>query len=149
MVFGGVTFQDDVDFSGMNLTGTRIAVKMHDAKYVETDISRTQLRACITGEQLATTRNYRDGDLSGLAFEQLDLSRVDFCRQNLTRAVFSTRCDLTDADFEDAVITGARFYEDTKGLTAEQIKSTWNYKNRRMQTVTLPKSLADAIEQTN
>jgi len=63
-------------------------------------------------------------------------------------------CDLTNADFTDAVITGASFGEFTRltpfarpnpGLTIEQIRSTWNFKHGRMDGIQLPPDLSAAL----
>ena len=57
--------------------------------------------------------------------------------------------DLTGADFRDAVISNVDFGSRDfacKGLTLEQIKSTWNYKNGRMTEIVLPEEIADALQ---
>ena len=52
-------------------------------------------------------------------------------------------------NLDDAVITGAHFFNvpfgSNVGLTAEQIRTTWNYKNDRMQGIVLPKEIADSL----
>jgi len=58
---------------------------------------------------------------------------------------------LTNVDFTGAVITAADFVtfryrrDPTKGLTADQIKSTWNYKHGRMEGIRLPLEIAQAL----
>ena len=52
-------------------------------------------------------------------------------------------CLLNGVSFDEAIVTAATFTETppgTSGLTIDQIKSTWNYKNRQMEGVTLPMS---------
>jgi len=75
-----------------------------------------------------------------------DLSACDLSGQNLTDCTFRG-CDLTNALFNDAVVTNAKFspHAPNKGLTADQIKSTWNYKHGCMEGIVLPKDLANAL----
>ena len=104
----------------------------------------------MVNEHLRSTASYRQGDLSGIRLYDVDLAGVDLSNQNLTKAAFG-HCDLTNVDFTDAVITAADFvtfrYRDdpTKGLTADQIKSTWNYKHGRMEGIQLPEAVAKAL----
>jgi hypothetical protein len=79
-----------------------------------------------------------------LSRRALHLSNFDFSRQNLSGCSF-TYCDLTDAVFDDAVITQARFSGNNTGLAIDQIKSTWNYKHGRMARVALPQEIAEAL----
>jgi len=77
----------------------------------------------------------------------IDLAGFDLSNQNLTGAAFG-RCDLTNVDFTGAVITGADFAyrrQPNTGLTADQIKSTWNYKHGRMEGIQLPPGIAEAL----
>jgi uncharacterized protein YjbI with pentapeptide repeats len=97
---------------------------------------------------LRTTYNYRQGDLAGLRFDRIDFSGFDFSGENLTGTEF-TRCTFQGAAFDDAVISGAKFYADQKtapSLTADQIRSTWNFKRGRMQVVELPAALLEALQ---
>jgi len=99
-------------------------------------------------EHLRTTYNYRHGDLSGLRFDRIDFSGFDFSGQNLTDTEFSG-CTFQGAVFDDAVISRAKFYADKKtapSLTADQIRSTWNFKHGRMQDVELPAPLAESLK---
>ena len=79
---------------------------------------------------------------------RIDLSGCDLSRQNLTGSKFA-QCDFTGANLEDAVITDTHFarvpFGDSTGLRADQIKGTWNYKNRRIEGVVLPKDIADVL----
>ena len=97
--------------------------------------------SAISREQLRSTKSYREGDLSGVGFVQLDFTNFDFSGQNLTGVRFQS-CDLTGADFTNALITRATASDTTESrravMTADQIKSTWNYKNNRMEGIDLP-----------
>lgn len=96
-----------------------------------------------TAAQIQATRNYREGDLSNMGFTGIDFSNVDFSGQNLTSARFS-QCELAGAQFDDAVISGAAFEYDVSivmDLTADQIRSTWNFKHGRLHGVVLPPPL--------
>ncbi len=98
---------------------------------------------------LNQTRNYKRGDLSSNTFVGVDFCKTDLSRQNLTGCVFS-ECNFTDVLFDDAVITNAHFFHSSKypngDPTLHQIKSTWNYKNNRMEGITLPKDISTALE---
>ena len=48
---------------------------------------------------------------------------------------------ITNCDFANYHVCG------NKGLTTEQIKSTWNYKHGHMEGIILPKDIADALQQ--
>jgi uncharacterized protein YjbI with pentapeptide repeats len=131
-------------------------------------------------KQLYSTQSYKQGDLTNITFtgdEQLkplygnvgvdngstgDMKNWNLSRKNLSNCKFE-RVDLTDANFTDAVITGAIFgrplyktinnhkviiddFEDDSHLTIDQIKSTWNYKNGLMSGVMLPSRLRRIID---
>lgn len=136
------------DFSGMKLTGSRFPSPMFDAKFNDAEVGECFFGASVTEEQLRVTRSYRNGDMSGVAFLRIDFSGSDLSRQNLTHCLFSN-CDFTGCDMADAVITGVRFtdhrYGPTRGLTVEQVKSTWNYRHHRMNAIALPEELAEAL----
>lgn len=139
----------NVDFRGVNLTGLRISgPPLPDADFTDATITDGSFVGGITKAQLCSTRNYREGNLSRIAFADIDLSNVDLSGQNLTGS-YLTQCDLTGAKFQNAIITNMDFTAtstNNRGLTVEQIKSTWNYKHGRMAGVVLPKELADALQ---
>jgi uncharacterized protein YjbI with pentapeptide repeats len=138
-----------VSFRGMDLTGIAIRDEpLPDADFTDTTITEGNFSGGITQAQLCVTKNYRKGNLSRIGFGNIDLSKCNLSRQNLTEARFGD-CVFTGANFEDAVITDTDFIclgSGNTGLTVEQIKSTWNYKNDRMAGVLLPKELAEALE---
>jgi uncharacterized protein YjbI with pentapeptide repeats len=133
---------DGFVFRSCNLRVSKEAT-FDDAEFVD----NSEIFGEFDRRDLMATRNYRRGDLSGIRFGNIDLSGFDLSSINLTRTVFNPTCNLKDANLTDAVISGAEFRDDRKtlGLTLEQIKSTWNYKQRRMTDVTLPKPIADAL----
>lgn len=138
-----------VDFRGVNLTGLRInGPPLRDADFTDATITHGTFIGGITKAQLCMTKNYKQGDLSGIEVWHIDLSNVDLSSQNLTDSVLN-ECDLTGANFRDAIITNMDFAvtsANNRGLTVEQIKSTWNYKHGRMAGVVLPKELAEALQ---
>lgn len=91
-------------------------------------------------------------------FDDCDLSGM-----NLSNIHF-TFCTFENAKLDDAVISGCRFgalyYSDReqelvalrrgmsccRGLTIDQIKSTWNYKHGEMEDVILPEDMAEELE---
>jgi uncharacterized protein YjbI with pentapeptide repeats len=140
-----VLIEGTCDFSGIDLRGTTLFAG-RDALFRDAII--TDSTCTITWAQLATTKSYKEGNLSGLTLKQSDLSGADLSRQNLTGVKFA-QCDFARAKLDDAVITNAQFaqvpFGDCTGLTLGQIRSTWNYKNGRMAGVVLPKEVADAL----
>ncbi len=129
------------DFSKETLRGmsfSAVNVKLTDAVIDHTTITN------VTKEQLYSTRSYKEGNLAGLHVPWVrgaptPFVEFDFSRQNLTGCVLWG--PFTGAVFTDAVITGADLTNNWHGLTAEQIKSTWNYKNGRMAGVRIPDEL--------
>ena len=99
----------------------------------------------MTVERLRTTKNYCEGDLSGITLIHADLSGCDLSGQNLTGCTFRG-CTFTGTSLNNAVVTNAQFIKGkSAGLTLTQLKATWNYKNRRMEGLVLPKELLDAL----
>jgi uncharacterized protein YjbI with pentapeptide repeats len=163
MTFAGVYFVDACDFSGMDLRRARLLRLSNHARPGPLPLNLTDALIqgatfandpvsvpTVTGKHLRSTASYRQGDLSGIRLYDVDLAGVDLSNQNLTKAAFG-HCDLTNVDFTGAVITGADFVtfryrrDPTKGLTADQIKSTWNYKHGRMEGIRLPPEIAQAL----
>ena len=146
IAFRAARIEGKADFSQLKLTGARFDLSFADADFSAADIGGGLLGAAITKDHLRSTSSYQHGDLVGITFARMDLSGVDFSRQNLTSCEFAF-CDLTDAIFENAVITDTKFsrHNMNTGLTADQIKSTWNYKHGRMEGIVLPDDLAKAL----
>ncbi len=101
-------------------------------------LSRCEIVGGVAKGTLEQTSSYRRGSLTGLRFLRVNFRNVDLSRQNMTSCFF-TDCDFQSVDFADAVISNTWIRR--CDLTAEQIKSTWNYKNGRMSTVNLPDHL--------
>lgn len=150
IVFSGTRIQGRADFSGLNLTGVQLSISFSSADFTGAVISRCVLGSAITQDHLRSTASYQEGDLSGVWFGGMDLSGCDLSRQNLTGCQF-TGCNLTDCVLNDAVISDVNFAVRSSrpnvGLTAQQIKSTWNYRQGRMEGVVLPEELSEALKQ--
>lgn len=150
--FWNVRFGGACDFSGMNLRSCKF-LEVHSTGATEMDFTDADIGGCtfresITKPQLASTRSYREGRLCEIQFRAMNLRSFDFSCVNLTGAGFAG-CDLTLAKFDDAVITNVDFvnpaFRPTLGLTADQIKSTWNYRHGRMEGIVLPEEIADRL----
>jgi uncharacterized protein YjbI with pentapeptide repeats len=124
------------DFSGSDLRGASIAPARTDNPDCirDSDIRGARL-GMVTREQLESTTSYRMGDLSGTTFH-ISLAGVDLSRQVLVGCGF-VGCDITGTDFTDAVITGCEFrvFKPEDLPSAHQIRSTWNYKHKRMDGI--------------
>ena len=125
-----------VDFSEADLTRGSFRSRPLDADFSDATITRCFFDFALTKEQLCSTKNYKEGNLSGIRFCHINLSGCDLSNQNLTGCLFYY-CDFSDANIENSVITNiefgtARRDNECTGLTLAQIKSTWNYKHDRM-----------------
>jgi uncharacterized protein YjbI with pentapeptide repeats len=130
-----------IDFSGCNLSGSSSIPS--NANIANATIAGCHLGWPLSAEQLRSTRSFQEGILTRIHFSGQDLSGFDFSAQNLSGCHF-TDCLFADARFDDAVITDAAFTafrRRTLELTAEQMKSTWNYKHNRMSGIDLPTPL--------
>ncbi len=129
--------------------------KLRNLLRLYNNLSNASIKKCelIKGQAKGTldqTRNYKCGDLSENKFTGVDFSGINLSRQNLTGCRF-LGCNFTDALFDDAVITHVRFVDPFRKYpngapTVDQIKSTWNYKNSRMEGIKLPKEITVALE---
>ncbi len=138
------------DFSGINLTASYLWALQSDADFTDARLDGCTMNRNLSKEQLYSTRSYKEGYLAGVELVGIDLSGCDLSRMNLTGCLFS-QCKFVGVNFEDAVITGARFFAgnripETERLTLDQIKSTWNYKHGRMEGIRLPNKLAEALK---
>lgn len=133
-------FRSDFDFSGMNLAGSVVENIPDDWKFNDAWINGATLSG-LTKQQLRSTASYSNGDLSRVMLGQSDLTSFEFDGINLTGARFG-QCKFQRASFEGAVITGVTIAYGCEGLVVDQIRSSWNFKNRRMKTVKLPDGLA-------
>ena len=150
--FGGVNAIDELDLSGIDLTGARFngAGFLANVDLTDAIITNCSLRCSFTRKQLCTTRNYKEGNLSNVRFWNVNFNGANFSGINLTGCLFYD-CDFTNASFDDAMISDVTFSgfdirNNTPGLTLDQIKSTWNYKHNRMEGITFPKEIADSLE---
>jgi uncharacterized protein YjbI with pentapeptide repeats len=114
---------DGADFSGAEIEGAQLGQ--------------------ITADQLASTANFRRGELIGVTLRTIDLRDRDFSRMNLTGVHFLD-CKVQGVDLTDAVVTNANFCShagrpDDK-FSLDQIRSTWNARNGRLDGVCLPLS---------
>jgi uncharacterized protein YjbI with pentapeptide repeats len=130
------------DFSNETLRGMSFSAV--DVNLTDAIIDHTRITS-VTKEQLYSTRSYKEGNLAGLHVPHVrdaptPFVEFDFSGQNLTGSFLWG--PFTDAVFTDAVITGADLSYHWHGLTAEQIKSTWNYKNGRMVGVRIPAEIS-------
>ena len=136
------------DFSGHSLRGAVFCdVRLTGARFNNCDIRNASFIRCITPEQLRSTKSYKQGNLTGLRLVQLNKAGLRFDGFDFSRRILAgghLTIDGAGVDLSDAVITDADLTRCTS-LTADQIKSTWNYKHGRMEGIVLPKDLANAL----
>ena len=122
-------------FSGCNLTDCDFT----DATIEGAHLSDLSLRV----EQLLVTSDFKNRFVKEITFggvwpeHVVDLSKTVFIDCAFTGS--GAKIDLTDS-----VISGCSFFT-FGGLTIENVKSTWNYKNNQMENVRLPKSIQEAL----
>ena len=67
---------------------------------------------------------------------------INLCYDSIISVSVNTENGL---DITDSVITDCDF-TDFKGLTLENVKSTWNYKHGRMEGIKLPEEIQKALD---
>ena len=144
----GTFFESDlnkIDFSGFDLTNTTfIYVSFSGVNFTDAIIDGVTFRDCfsLSNEQFDSTVSVKKKILKNVNFENMDLSGKNFSGMYLENCRFD-HCNFIDANFENTRMKDVTFCSwqgdtDTKKiLPKEQIKQTWNYKNREMETLTL------------
>lgn len=143
--FQSVTFAEPPNFAGEALTSAVIYTANTELHIDDAEVTELSAGPWVDAEELSSTRNYQRGIFLGLVLINCDLSGMDFSNQVLVQCTFRG-CDFSGAKFEDAVVSSVNFLGNTKGLTAAQFRSTWNYKHSRMDSVQLPDALASQLD---
>ena len=103
----------------------------------------------LTKEQFISTKNYQERVFVGITFSNFNMSSsnptVNTLLENLdlSTAIFvncTFRSSMVDTNIQDAVFSNCSLRKESN-LTVEQIKSTWNYNNNRMDLIKLPPNL--------
>ena len=117
---------DCLSFEGYDLSG----VDFTDARI--TNCLRFINCVGLTPEQLQSTWNWKNGKFSfDLGNSRVDWSNVDFSGLTFEQASCLGKGSVASANFSDATISYST-WANSPDVTVEQIKSTWNYKNREM-----------------
>ena len=146
-----------IDFSGFTLRkmgfggATITNCTFTDAVIEECTLGNEKSR--ITLEQLQSTRNFKDGHLINMRLNiEWPEELADFSGMNLTGCFFGPNVNRTlgtenqaKVNLTDSVITNCDFRK-FKGITLENIKSTWNYKHNRMEGIQLPEEIQKALD---
>jgi uncharacterized protein YjbI with pentapeptide repeats len=90
----------------------------------------------ITLEQLYSTYDYKHGKLIDMQFHNCNFANGNFAKINLAGTTFARGCNLKNADFTDSKISWV-FFDATHNVTIDQIKSTADFKNKKMHHVTV------------
>lgn len=156
----GVKFRGD-DLTGWNFKGQNLT----NADFSDAEVKEASFVTSngFIGEQLYSTKSYKNKDLTGIKLAGNDLSGWNFEEQNLTGAGFGSwfsgeasiltganfhGANLSGADFEEAVLANADFTDaDIKGaffrsvtsggFTCEQLYSTKSYKDKDLSGIQL------------
>lgn len=141
--FGVPNFGEDLtgwDFSNQDLRydeflGTTLSNAIFSGAQIQgTTFSRTTDRG-FTSNQLYSTASYQEKNLSETGLLGNNLSGWDFSNQNLIKSRFYGS-DLTDSNFENAIIRGAKFGA-VIGLTSNQFYSTSSYQAKDLTGIRL------------
>ena len=129
----------------------RLYMRLNDVRCANLDFSFAHLRGSyldLTARQLRQTLDfhykiYRELRVGVSGAPLLDYRDFDFSRSSFVE------CQFVDLDFTGADFTDAAFHECSlsgRGLTLEQMKSTWNWKARRMDLLSLPPELQAQVD---
>jgi uncharacterized protein YjbI with pentapeptide repeats len=150
---------DTADLSGADLHQTNLTgISFVETKFINANFSKSDLTkagfmnakfsganftdAIITGasflsspiapEQLYSTANYKNKNLSGVNFPLMNLTGFNLSNQNLTNVSFF-QTTLTNVDFTDAIVNNVDFFY-TK-ITSSQLYSTASYKSKDLSGI--------------
>lgn len=155
---------DNADFTGADLRDTnfRLVYGIGSCNFTDAVVERASVG--LSRKQLESTASFKSKRLIDTQFRGGDWIGVNLTGFNLSGSSFTVT--LHNANFTDAIITGCDFYPfpkrkdafrseympeekyaspSTSTLTAEQIKSTWNWKHNRMEGIILPPALAKEL----
>lgn len=139
--FDTTTVTDMLDLSSRGLSAVSIIDPGLNISLSGSRLSGTVVGAWMNAEIMQSTKSYQNRELYRIHFIGASLAGLDLTGQLLNSVGFF-QCDLSNVRFDDAVLVGVRFSSPNKGLTADQIRSTWNFKSGRMNLISLPDDLA-------
>jgi uncharacterized protein YjbI with pentapeptide repeats len=125
---------------------TAASRKLHTVKVEKLLIPHFRSRG-LQKDQLQKTSSFKNKKIIDCKF-CMDMSGLNFSQFILMGCHFA--CDFTNVNFTDSIITDCFFAWDSN-ITIDQVKSTWNYKNNRMEGIKLPakiQKILDAEKQT-
>jgi uncharacterized protein YjbI with pentapeptide repeats len=122
----------NLDLSGFKLIGTYFYRLPKNTNVENARIRYSSFEPDLSVEQLRSTYDFKQGTVIGVRFKGSDFSKVNFAKMNLSGCYFVS-CNFSQADFTDTVITDCNF--SWCKITEEQLQSTWNYKNNRMEGI--------------
>jgi uncharacterized protein YjbI with pentapeptide repeats len=128
------------DLSGQDLTNADLGIStLAGANLAGAIVSGANFEQVtgFTKEQLYTTANYQQKNLKRISFDDNNLTAWNLSGQDLTSATLR-RSTLTSANLAEATVTGADFSSTTsRGFTKEQLYSTANYQQKKLQGIGL------------
>jgi uncharacterized protein YjbI with pentapeptide repeats len=143
-----------LDLSGVTLYDCIISRRYcDDILMTETSLrGRTALEG-LEANSIKSCSNYNEGDFHGLAFYDCSFEGLDLSGFDLADAEFF-ECNFSGVKMSNSVVSRTSFGRESAtdqkiispGMTADQIRSTWNYKNDRMNSVKLPETVVNALQ---
>jgi uncharacterized protein YjbI with pentapeptide repeats len=142
--FEGVSFDDaPKNLSGFVLTRTEFLTDVGGVDFTNARLTSVSAPG-LSGRQLAQTVNFREKRYEGLALNAANFEKYDFSDAVLTDCRFE-KIDFANANFTDAVLLDCSFSA-VEGLTLEQLKSTWNWKNGRLDLISFDAALQAQVD---
>jgi uncharacterized protein YjbI with pentapeptide repeats len=152
-----------IDFSGMNLSHVNFyRVQFNHCKFDDAKINNSSFQFMFGNnssfndyqkffdfriEQLLSTKDFKEGFVENVKIiraiwsndKKIDLSKIVF-----VNCVLGSE-NQAKVDLTNSVISNCDF-SNLKGLTLENVKSTWNYKHNRMKGIKLPEEIRKALD---
>jgi uncharacterized protein YjbI with pentapeptide repeats len=150
-----------IDFSNCDLSYAKLCGGInHIIDLRNCNLTNSKLRSTalgqITKEQLYTTQSYKNRIINNVTFNKVDLTDAMLNDLKLIDCIFGraespiSKCSFKNANLTNSDISNCDF-TNVINLSIDQIKSTWNYKNNRMDGIKLPEEIQkilDAEKQT-
>jgi uncharacterized protein YjbI with pentapeptide repeats len=131
-------FSFDKDMSNFNLIHCKIGKVPEYCSFDNTLIRGANIDK-ISLKQIYSTYDYKQGRLIDVAFNYCDFTNGKFANMNLSGISFRY-CNLANADFTNSKISWASFAGNSaegKNIEIRQIKSTADFKNKKLYRVSL------------
>ncbi|MDR1484802.1 MAG: pentapeptide repeat-containing protein [Planctomycetaceae bacterium] len=145
-----------IDFSNCDLSYAKLCgginhiIDLRNCNLTDSKLCSTAL-GHITKEQLYTTQSYKKRIINNVTFNKIDLTNATLNDLKLIGCIFGraespiSKCNFKNANLTNSDISNCDF-TNAINLSIDQIKSTWNYKNNRMDGIKLPEEIPKELD---